>query len=401
MRNQQLDPSRHLVIIGGGVMGAATASFLATRYGLRATVLERDASYATASSALSVCAIRQQFSTEINIRISQQSLAFYRDIGNQLAVGVDRPSIGLVEPGYLYLATDAGARVLQENQALQARCGAAVALLSPHDLAVCFPWLSTEQIALGSLGLSTATSGEGWFDGYSALQAFRQHAIAHGARFVEAEAVDFHTRHGAVHSVVTRQGDRIAADAVLIAAGAWSSPLAGALGVDLPIRARKRDVFALQANGPLPGCPLVIDPSGFWFRPDGDAGQFLCGSPPRGADIDEAPLDQVDHGLFDEWLWPRLAERVPQFDALRVTSSWAGYYEYNTFDQNGLVGRLPGTDNVFVAAGFSGHGLQQAPAVGLGMAELIATGTYHTLDVSPLGLERIAANAPLVERNVI
>jgi glycine/D-amino acid oxidase-like deaminating enzyme len=109
----------------------------------------------------------------------------------------------------------------------------------------------------------------------------------------------------------------------------------------------------------------------------------------------------VDHGLFEEWLWPRLAERVPQFDALRVTASWAGYYEYNTFDQNGLVGRLPGTDNVFVAAGFSGHGLQQAPAVGLGMAELIATGSYHTLDVSPLGLERIAANAPLVERNVI
>lgn len=401
MRNQQLDPSTHIVIIGGGVMGAATASFLAARYGMRATVLERDASYAKASSALSVCAIRQQFSTEINIRISQQSLAFYRDIGERLAVGVDRPTIGLVEPGYLYLATDAGARVLEENQALQTRCGAAVALLSPHDLAARFPWLSTEQIALGSLGLSTATSGEGWFDGYSALQAFRQHAIAHGARFVEAEAVDFTVHDGTVHSVITRQGDRIAADAVLIAAGAWSSPVAAALGFDLPIRARKRDVFALQAGGSLPGCPLVIDPSGFWFRPDGDTGQFLCGSPPRGADIDDAPLDQVDHGLFEEWLWPRLAERVPQFDALRVTASWAGYYEYNTFDQNGLVGRLPGTGNVFVAAGFSGHGLQQAPAVGLGMAELIATGSYHTLDVSPLGLERIAANAPLVERNVI
>jgi glycine/D-amino acid oxidase-like deaminating enzyme len=118
-------------------------------------------------------------------------------------------------------------------------------------------------------------------------------------------------------------------------------------------------------------------------------------------DIDDAPLDQVDHGLFDEWLWPRLAVRVPQFDELRVMGSWAGYYEYNTFDQNGLVGRLPGTDNVFVAAGFSGHGLQQAPAIGLGMAELIATGAYGVLDLSPLGLERIAANAPLVERNVI
>ena len=401
LRNQQVDPATKVVIIGGGVMGAATASFLGARFGIRATVLERDASYARASSALSVCAIRQQFSTEINIRISQQSLAFYRVIGRLLDVGDDRPGIGLVEPGYLYLATDAGAHVLAENQALQAQCNASVALLSPAELLVRFPWLSVDQIALGSLGLSTATSGEGWFDGYSALQAFRHHAIAQGARFLEAEAVDFDVRDGAVQSVLTAQGERVAADAVLIAAGAWSSPIAAKLGFDLPVRARKRDVFSLQAPGPLPGCPLVIDPSGFWFRPDGEAGQFLCGSPPRGDDVDDAPLDKVDHGLFNDWLWPRLAERVPQFDELRVTGSWAGYYEYNTFDQNGLVGRLPGVRNAFVAAGFSGHGLQQAPAVGLGMAELIATGSYGVLDLSPLGLERIAANAPLVERNVI
>ncbi len=401
LRNQSWDPSMKVVIIGGGVMGAAAASFLATRYGIHATVLERDGSYAKASSALSACAIRQQFSTEINIRISQQSLLFYRDIGRQLAVGSDTPSIGLVEPGYLFLATKAGGPVLTENQMLQTRCGAAVALLSPAELSSRYPWLSTEQIELGSLGLSAATSGEGWFDGYSALQAFRQHAIAHGASFVEAEAVDFDVRGGVVHAVITAQGERVSADAVLIAAGAWSSPVAAALGFVLPVRARKRDVFSLQANAPLMGCPLVIDPSGFWFRPDGDTGQFLCGAPPRGVDVDDAPLDQVDHGLFDEWLWPRLAERVPQFDALRVTGSWAGYYEYNTFDQNGLVGRVPGIDNAFVAAGFSGHGLQQAPAVGLGMAELIATGAYHTLDLSPLQLERIAANAPLVERNII
>ncbi len=400
-RNQPTDPSMKVVIIGGGVMGAATASFLASRYGIRATVVERDASYARASSALSACAIRQQFSTEINIRISQQSLAFYRDIGRQLAVAGDSPGIGLVEPGYLFLATQAGVSVLTENQALQTRCGAAVALLSPAELSSRFPWLSTQQIELGSLGLSSALSGEGWFDGYRALQAFRQHAIAQGAQFVEAEAVDFERRGDAVQSVVTARGEHIAADAVLIAAGAWSSPVAAALGFTLPVRARKRDVFSLQANAPLPGCPLVIDPSGFWFRPDGDAGQFLCGAPPREEDIDDAPLDQVDHGLFDEWLWPRLAERVPQFDELRVTGSWAGYYEYNTFDQNGLVGRLPGLSNAFVAAGFSGHGLQQAPAVGLGMAELMATGTYHALDLSPLALERIAVNAPLVERNII
>ncbi len=400
-RNPPTELTPKVVIIGGGVMGSATASFLASRFGIAATVLERDASYARASSALSVCAIRQQFSTEINIRVSQASLLFYRDIAKQLAAGGDAPNIGLCEPGYLYLATEAGAPVLTENQVLQSRCGASVALLSPHELATRYPWLSVSDLSLGSLGLSSAMSGEGWFDGYSALQAFRAHAIAFGAQFLEDEAVDFVVQHGAVQSVVTRSGARISADAVLIAAGAWSSPVAAALGFALPVRARKRDVFSLQANAPLPGCPLVIDPSGFWFRPDGNDGRFLCGAPPRGDDINDAPLDQVDHGLFDEWLWPKLAERVPQFDELRVTGSWAGYYEYNTFDQNGLVGRLPGLQNAFVAAGFSGHGLQQAPAVGLGVAELIATGAYQTLDLAPFALERIAENRPLVERNVI
>jgi FAD-dependent oxidoreductase domain-containing protein 1 len=391
----------HVVIIGGGVMGAATASFLASRFGVRATVLERDASYARASSALSVCAIRQQFSTEINIRVSQASLLFYRDIAQQLAVGDDRPNIGLTEPGYLYLATQAGAAVLHENQALQRACGASVALLTPQDLAARYPWLTVSDLALGSLGLSAAHSGEGWFDGYRALQAFRQHALAHGAQFVEAEAMDFVQQGGTVSAVVTANGTQVPCDAVVVTAGAWTSRLTTRLGTPLPIHARKRDVFSLQADRTLPACPLVIDPSGFWFRPDGDQGQFLCGAPPRGDDVDDAPLDHVDHGLFDEWLWPKLAERVPAFDALRVTGAWAGYYEYNSFDQNGLVGRLPGTHNTFVAAGFSGHGLQQAPAIGLGIAELVATGAYQSLDLSPFTVERIERQQPLLERNVI
>jgi glycine/D-amino acid oxidase-like deaminating enzyme len=143
----------------------------------------------------------------------------------------------------------------------------------------------------------------------------------------------------------------------------------------------------------------VIDPSGYWYRPEGKG--FLDGAPPRGEDRDDVALDQVDHGLFDEVIWPALAARVPAFEALRVTGAWAGYYEYNRFDQNGLVGRLPGNERAFIACGFSGHGMQQAPAVGRGIAELIATGTYATLDLSPLSPARIAANTPLVERNVI
>lgn len=385
-------------------MGSATAWFLAHSHGMPVTVIERDASYAEASSALSACAIRQQFSTSINIRISQDSLAFYRNIASVLAVGDDAPNIGLVEPGYLYLAsTDSGAAVLHAQHELQRTHHVHTALLSPLALRDRFPWLETGDLVLGSLGLSTATSGEGWFDGYAAMQAFRRAAIASGVRYVEAEATGFDVsdRASRVTRVHVKDGASIDADVCVIAAGAWSSPVAAWLGVDLPVRARKRDVFAIEADADLRDAPLLIDPSGVWFRPEVQRGLFLCGSPPRNGDPDDVPLSQVDHALFEEWIWPRLAERVPAFDALRVTSSWAGYYEVNTFDHNGLVGAIAPYENVYTACGFSGHGLQQAPAVGRGLAELIATGRYQTLDLAPLRASRVTEGLPLREANII
>jgi glycine/D-amino acid oxidase-like deaminating enzyme len=397
---------RHIIIVGGGVMGAATAWFLAREHGIGVTVLERDASYARASSALSACAIRQQFSTAINIRISQDSLAFYRAIGTELAIGDERPSIGLSEPGYLYLAaTDAGAQTLREQHALQQSHAVETALLNSAQLTERFPWMSSDDLTLGSLGLSTATSGEGWFDGYAAMQAFRMAGVAVGVRYLEEEAVDFTVEKDdgppRVTAVQTARGTSFAGDAVVIAAGAWSARVADTLGLSLPVHARKRDVFAIEADVDMRDAPLVIDPTGVWFRPELQRGQFLCGAPPRGVDADDVPLDQVDRGLFDEVIWPALAARVPAFDALRVTSSWAGYYEMNSFDHNGLVGPLGAYTNAYTACGFSGHGLQQAPAVGRGLAEYIATGEYLTLDLSPLRVSRIEEGRPLLEKNVI
>jgi FAD-dependent oxidoreductase domain-containing protein 1 len=385
--------SERILIIGGGVIGSATAYFLAARHGLRATVLERDPSYRRASSALSASSIRQQFSTEINIRLSQASLAFYRRIGDELAVDGNRPDIGLVERGYLFLATAAGVEALRANQAVQAACGVQASLLDAAALRRRLPWLATDDLAAGSLG----EAGEGWFDGYSVLQAFRRKAIALGARFELADVVRIEAA-GDAKRLHCADGRRFDGEALAIAAGAWSAPLAAQLGFVLPVAARKRDVFVFASPAQLPGCPLVIDPSGVWFRPEGRG--FICGAPPRGKDIDDAPLEAIDHGLFDETIWPTLARRVPAFEALRATGAWAGYYEYNTFDQNGIVGRLPGEGN-FIACGFSGHGIQQAPAAAQALAELIAHGRYESLDLAPLAPQRIAEGRPLRERNVI
>lgn len=384
-----------VLIVGGGVMGAAAACFLARDHGIAATVLERDPTYACASSALSASSIRQQFSTPINIALSQHSLAFYRRIGSELEVGGDAPAIGLAERGYLYLASAGGRATLQANHAVQRAHGVDVALLDAEALQRHFPWLCVDGVALASLGLS----GEGWFDGWSVLQAFRRKAIACGAHFVQADATRLLEAAGRITGVLVSDGRRLDADSVLVAAGAWSAPLLATLGCVLPVRARKRDVFVLDAPARLAGCPLVIDTRGVWFRPEGP--RFIAGAPPRGEDADDLPLAQIDHGLFDEVIWPALAARVPAFEALRVVGAWAGYYEMNTFDHNGLVGALAGWPNLYLACGFSGHGMQQAPAVGQGIASRIAGGGWGALDLSPLSPDRIGQGRPLLERNVI
>ncbi len=386
-----------IVIVGGGVMGAATACFLARDHSIAATVLERDPSYARASSALSASSIRQQFSTPINIALSRESMAFYRRIGAELEVDGEAPAIGLIERGYLYLASPDHEAALREVHAMQRSEGVAVALLDPDALRARFPWLATDGVALGSLGLV----GEGWFDGYGVLQALRRKAIACGAHFVAADAVRLEGSAGRIDAVLAADGRHFDADAVLVAAGAWSAPLLATAGIAMPVHARKRDVFVVDSPAVLAGCPLVIDPSGVWLRPEGRPGRYLAGAPPRGEDRDDVPLDQIDHGLFDAVIWPALAARIPAFEALRVASAWAGYYEMNSFDHNGLAGPAPGWANLHLACGFSGHGTQQAPAVGRSMASWLARGQWAGVDLTPLAPARIPEDRPLVERNVI
>lgn len=159
-------------------------------------------------------------------------------------------------------------------------------------------------------------------------------------------------------------------------------------------------MFVFTCATPIPRCPLVVDTTGLWFRPEGE-GRFICGiSPDAANDPGDAPLD-VDHALFDEVLWPALAVRVPAFEAIRQTQSWAGYHEVNTVDRNGIVGPHPEWTNLVFANGFSGHGIQQAPAVGRGVAELLVHGGYRTLDLSPLAFDRFARGQPVVELNVV
>lgn len=392
--------SQPIVVIGGGVIGSAIAYFLTLqRPGCSVVVVERDPTYASASSALSASSIRQQFSTDINIQISGYGIEFLRNVGTRLACHGDAPDVGLHEGGYLYLGTQAGEATLRENHALQKRHGADVALLSPQQLAERFPWLALQDVALGSLGLS----GEGWFDGYLLLTALRKKAQSQGVRYLADEAMGLQMARsdGVQHvsGVQLENGGVIPCSFVVNAAGPWAAAVAGWAGIDLPVVGKRRTVFHLASPAALPGCPLLIDTSGIWLRPEGQG--FICGfAPSADNDADFAPLEP-EHHAFEDHVWPTLAERIPGFEALRMQGAWAGYYEMNTFDHNAIVGLHPACDNFIFANGFSGHGLQQCPAVGRGLAELMLTGRYQSLDLSPLSIERIARNEPLLEKNVI
>lgn len=389
-----------VAIVGGGVMGSAIACCLAAdpAFDGRVIVIERDPGYRRASSALSASSIRQQFSTVENIRMSQYGFAYLEAIDEHLAVtDGDRPSqaIGLHRGGYLYLASPDRVEDLRANHAVQAAAGADVALLGPADLSARFPWLSLDGVELGSLGLH----GEGWFDGYGLLMAFRRKARSLDVEYVAAEVVGLDVAAGRVNGLRLADGTTIGSGTVVDAAGPWAAEVAAMAGVDLPVAARRRTVFAFTSPTTLTDCPLVIDTTGAWFRPEGD-GYIGAIAPPPADDLDDLPLE-VDRRLFDERLWPALAARVPAFDAIRTTNAWAGYYEVNTYDHNAVLGSHPEVTNLLFAAGFSGHGIQHAPAVGRAIAECIVHGRYVSLDLSVFGYERIAAGRRVVERNVI
>ena len=383
-----MTPARDVVVIGGGAMGGAAAVHLLEdpAFDGRVTIVERDPTYRRASSALSAAGTRRQFSTPENIRMSAYSFDFMRE----------RLGLDIREGGYLYLASAATRDILESNHAIQVAEGADVVLLTPSELAARFPWLSTDGIALGSLGLS----GEGWFDGYGLVQTLRARARDLGAELLTDEVVGMDVERGGVAAVTLSDGSKRACGSVVDAAGPWAAAVAAMAGVELPVEARRRCVFVFDVERDAPvDSPLIIDTSGVWVRPEG--GSFIAGAAPAEEDdLADLPL-KPDHALFEAVLWPALANRVPAFDAIRVTNAWAGYYEMNTFDHNAIIGRHPEITNLLFANGFSGHGIQQSPAVGRAIAELIVHDRFVTTDLSVFGFDRIAAGRPVVEQNVI
>lgn len=387
-----------VVIVGGAVTGSSAAYHLAANpdFSGKVLVLEKDPSYRKCASALSAASIRLQFSTAVNIKISLHGIEFIRNIGDLLEVDGDRPDIGFHEDGYLFLATDAGRDTLAENHKLQVELGADIAFLEPDTLAANFPWLSVDDLSAGCYG----RSGEGWFDGYGMMQAFRRKARSLGVEYRPARAAAIEVERGKATGVRLEDGEVISAGTVINASGADGRKLAATAGIEIPIEVKKRMIFTFKAEDRIERCPLLIDPNGTYVRGDSDG--FICGWAPSAEDDPEVEDDfDVDWNLFEDYIWPTIATRVPAFERIKPGAAWAGYYDMCAHDDNVLLGAMPERPNFLLANGFSGHGLQQAPAVGRGLSELVVYGAYRSLDLSELSPTRIRDGRQVREKNIV
>ncbi|HML14626.1 MAG TPA: FAD-binding oxidoreductase [Xanthobacteraceae bacterium] len=382
-----------VVIVGGAAVGSAVAYFLKHDLGFAGTVavIERDPTYAHAATSLSAASIRQQFSTPENIRMSRFGIAFFD--GLKLRFGREA-SVGFRAGGYLLLAGAAGRAVLAANHAVQQAEHADIELMDPAQLQARFPWLNTSDLAAGGFG----RSGEGWFDAHALLELLRRGARERGAVYLHGEVTGIERRRDRIDAAMIGDGRRIACGILVNAAGPQAGDVAALAGLRLPVEPRKRCIFVVACRAELSGMPLVIDTTGVWARPEGNG--FIAGvSPPDDADPRAENFD-VDYGLFESTVWPALAHRVPAMEALKLVRGWAGHYDFNTLDQNAVIGPHPQVKNFIFANGFSGHGLQQAPAAGRAVAELIVHGRFVSLDLARFGYARIAAGRPLREANV-
>ncbi len=383
------DHTADVAIIGGGVIGCATAFFLRELgFTGHVVVFERDPSYQYSSTARSAASIRQQFTTPVSTQMSQFSHRFLETLPERFGT---EGEIAMVRGAYLLLAGAARAPGLRACHETFTRLGSQVAWLDQAALAARFPWLNVEDLEGGTLGLA----GEGWFDAYMLLRVLRAQARALGVEFRDEAVVGLDVAHGCVEAVRTTEA-RWRCGTVVNAAGPAAGTVAAMAGCGLPVEPRKRTMFVIQAPLPGAGMPFVFDDSGIAIRPE--SGGFICSAIPD-EDRDPHPGDdfEPDHYLFEEKVWPALAHRIPALEQLRVTSAWAGHYEMNLFDHNGVVGPHPEVTNLVFANGFSGHGVMHAPATGRGVAELILHGGFRSLDLSPLSYGRIAANTPIRE----
>lgn len=382
-----------IIIVGGGIMGSSAAYCLMNADDkLRLAVIEMDPTYSRASTTLSMTNARIQFSLRENIQISQYAFDVLERFEEEMAVN-EKLNIAYRREGNLFLTDEAGQNAAKKNLALQKSLGCQVEWWSPEEIKERYPLYDLSGLVGGTFGPK-----DGHFDAYAVLTGYKAKARSLGAEFIKGEVTDLITSNARIDGVRLASGESLGAGIVINCAGAWAAKVAQSAGVELPVDPVRRQVFVLDtAVKPEGSLPLTVLPSGLYFRTE-TGGLILLG---KSMPEDPAGFDfNWEDTRFTEVLWPELAEFVPAFDTLRLIRGWAGLYAVNTLDSNAILGEWPELKGFFLANGFSGHGLQQAPAVGRYLSELIL-GKPSVLDMSVFGPERVLENKPLSEAGLV
>jgi len=399
--NAPKQSSYDVIIVGGAMYGSSVSWFLAKNPDFDGSILvvERDPTYQACSTTHTNSCMRQQFSREINVRISQFAADFVKNMREFMGNDERVPNLPIQSYGYMYLAdNEAFADVLRESQKVQAALGAGTKIMSAEEIKHDYPFYNVDDIVAGSHNLTD----EGYFDGGTLFDWWRRSGKEKGVEFLgnEVQAMTPNANGNRIESVTLKSGEIIACGTVVNASGPRAVLTSRMAGIEIPVEPRKRYTFIFDAEQPLDrDLPLTIDPSGVHMRTDGQ--YYLAGCPPDDDPVVDYDDYEQDHSIWMEKVWPIIATRIPQFESIKLMNSWAGHYAFNTFDQNAILGPHTRLENFIFLNGFSGHGLQQSPAMGRGTAELITYGEYRSLDLSPFNFARIENNEPFNEKAII
>lgn len=375
-------------------MGCACAYFLLTSdRNLKVGIIEKDLTYSHASTTLSLANVRIQFSLKQNIKVSQYTHEFIKDFPEKMAVKDEKPDLCFRREGNLFITDRKNKKEAVHAFKLQKDLGCQVNWVEPEDIESEYPLYSAQNTAGG-----TFSPDDGYLDAYSFLNGFKQKAVSLGAELIQDQAVALLHNTKRITGAWLQSGKRLLSGYVINCAGAWAGELAETARISLPITPVKRQVFVLEPKEkPESSLPLTVLPSGLYFRSEtGD--KILAG---KSMSNDTEGIDfSWNQEIFRERLWPELAEFVPAFDRLKLNRGWSGLYAVNTLDENAILGEWPEVKGLYLANGFSGHGLQQAPAVGRYLSELIL-GKKPALDLSIFSPDRILDSKPIHESGIV
>ncbi|NUM47263.1 MAG: FAD-binding oxidoreductase [Anaerolineales bacterium] len=383
--------SYDVLLVGGGVMGCATAYYLLKADPrLNVALIEMDATFARASTPLSDGNTRLQFNIPENIAMSQYGLEVLQTFADDMAVDGDRPDPAFRQQGNLFIIDEDSREGALEGLAQQQRLGCAVEWLTPEQVQEKYPIYNLKDCVGGTFGRLDGTMSP-----LAVLLGYKKKAQAMGAHWIDGKVTQLLTEAGRVTGVQLASGETLTAPVVVNTAGAWAAELARTAGIDLPVLPIKRQVTVFETPVHFEHVlPLLFLPSGLYVIHEGGKHFMAARS------FDDDPITTEDFEWhrhhFEDLIWEELVSYIPVFDRLKITGGWAGLYEVNPFDGNAILGEWPELKGFYLENGYSGHGFQQCHAVGRYITELIL-GQTPTLDLSIFSPQRILDNQPVFE----